>query len=197
MVTLTASSAGLAPSSFPITIIDNDVPTLTLSINPHIFSEGQKGPVTGTITRNTPATTPLVVTLTSSNASRATVPATVTIPVGATSTNFLITPIDNNLVDGTVNVAITAAATGLASASQTVTVTDNDGPTLTLTISPTTFSEAAGANAATGIVTRNTPTTAPLTVLLSSDTPGKATVPTAVGHPQWSGFGFISAYGHR
>ncbi|WP_017655601.1 ExeM/NucH family extracellular endonuclease [Fortiea contorta] len=53
-------------------------------------------------------------------------------------------------------------------------------PTLSLSIAPNTFSEAAGASAATGTVTRTGSTTSALTVALSSNDTTEATVPNTI-----------------
>ena len=74
-----------------------------------------------------------------------------------------------------INATLNAQAT-----TGTGTITDDDVAKLTLSITPTTFSEAAGATAATGTVTRNTPTTAALTVNLLSSNTSKVTVPATV-----------------
>ena len=60
------------------------------------------------------------------------------------------------------------------------TITDDDAAVLALTIAPDIFSEAAGANAAIGTVSRNTSTNAALTVNLRSSVISKATVPASV-----------------
>ena len=65
----------------------------------------------------------------------------------------------------------------------TATIVDDDTAGLSLSIIPGTFSEAAGATAARGVVSRNSPTTAALTVNLSSNNTAKATVPATVVIP--------------
>ncbi len=67
-------------------------------------------------------------------------------------------------------------------AAATLTVTD-DEPVLTLTVAPPTFSEGAGATAATGTVTRTGSTAQAVTLLLSSNTLTAATVPASVTIP--------------
>ena len=54
---------------------------------------------------------PLTVTLSSSDMTEATVPATVTIPANQASATFTITAVDDTLLDGTQTVTITASAT--------------------------------------------------------------------------------------
>jgi uncharacterized delta-60 repeat protein len=66
---------------------------------------------TGTITRNNMDTSQaLTVNLTSSNTSQAAVPASVTIPAGAASATFNVDAVDNQIVDPTQTVVITATA---------------------------------------------------------------------------------------
>ena len=183
-VNITATSPGFTAATQAVTVTDNDVPTLTLSVTPTTFSEGAgANAATGTVMRNTSTTSTLVVALSSTDTTKATVPATVTIPIGATSATFAVTAVDNSIVDGTVSVTLAANATSYMGATATVSVTDNDVPTLTLTATPTTFSEGAGATAATGTIVRNTSTVGALTVNLASSDPTKATVPATVTIP--------------
>ncbi len=105
------------------TILDDDVAALTLSIDKATVTEG--GTATGTVTRNTPSTSDLVVSLLSNDLTEATVPATVTIPAGQTSATFTITSLNDLQVDGSQNVMITAASAGLASATASLVVADN------------------------------------------------------------------------
>ncbi|MBV9469462.1 MAG: CSLREA domain-containing protein, partial [Abitibacteriaceae bacterium] len=179
-----ATNATIARTTGIGTILDDDAAAFKLSISPNTFSEGAgANAATGTVTRNTATTTAQVVNLASSNTNKATVPATVTIPVGATFATFSINAVDNTLADGPTVVTITAGRTGFTGDAAQVTVVDNDGPTLTLTISPNTFSEGAGANAAVGTVTRNTSTSAPLVVSLANSDATKVTVPATVTIP--------------
>ncbi len=65
----------------------------------------------------------------------------------------------------------------------TLTIIDDDSATLTLSIVPTTFSETAGVDAASGTVSRNTPLDGPLTVTLLSNSirvsvPDSVIIPT-------------------
>ncbi|HRZ54218.1 MAG TPA: cadherin-like domain-containing protein [Candidatus Paceibacterota bacterium] len=64
-----------------------------------------------------------------------------------------------------------------------LTVTDNDGPTLTLAIAPDVAAEGL-AEAAIGIVSRNTDPTQALEVTLSVDVPGEIAVPATVTIPE-------------
>jgi hypothetical protein len=72
------------------------------------------------------------VSLASSDAAEAAVPASVTIPAGETSVIFPITIPDDAELDGTKAVLITASAPDCASAPVVITVQDNETPAPTL-----------------------------------------------------------------
>ncbi len=124
---------------------------LALTITPSTIAENG-GSVTGRVTRTTlDASQPLIVNLTSSDTTEATVPATVTIPAGATSANFTIQIVDDSILDDFQSVNITASSAGFGSVSQTLIVTDVE--TLSLAVSADSVLETTGS--ITGTVTRN------------------------------------------
>jgi hypothetical protein len=177
-------NATLADNQGSGTINNDDAATLTLTVAPATISEtdGASAAI-GTVTRNTDFAAALTVTFTNSDPSSISIPATVEIPAGQTSATFAIGAIDNSLVDGSQDVTITAQATGLQNATALITVTDDDQPILTLSVTPSTLSEGAGANAATGTVTRNTPTASAQVVNLSSSDQSEIAVPATVTIP--------------
>ncbi|MDF2439395.1 MAG: hypothetical protein JWN98_379, partial [Abditibacteriota bacterium] len=181
-VVITASSDGLRSGTTALRVTDNDA-RLTLVITPRTFRE-TAGTIaaTGTVTRNTGTGSNLTVTLVSSDTSEATVPRTVVIPAGSTSATFVVSAVNDELIDGPQNVIISASASGLRPASAQVTVTDDDAR-LTLAITPRTFSEAAGQFGASGTIIRNTDTTNSLTITLRSSDTTEATVPSSVVIP--------------
>ena len=156
------------------------VPTLTVTASPATFSATAGTTAsTLTVTRTGSTTVAQIVTLTSSNPSKATVPATVTILAGQTTATATIAAIDNNTADDAATVTITAAATGFVNATTTLTVNDNEAA-LSLTASPATFSETAGTTASTLTVTRTGSTTDPEIIRLISSDPSKVTVSAVV-----------------
>ena len=80
----------------------------------------------GTVSIPRSLSSDLVVRLSSSDTSQVTVPETVVIRAGNTSTAFDITIVDNGDVDGSRTVNITASAEDGSSVEQTMTVEDND-----------------------------------------------------------------------
>lgn len=173
--TITASAAGFIGDSAPLSV--TDYTSLSLSINPTAITENQ-GAATGTVSRsNTNIASPLTVTLSSSDTSEATVPSLIFIPAGQPSVTFVVTAVDDAILDGTQTVTISANATSYVGDSKTIAVTDYE--TLTLTISPSSFSERGGT--ATGTVTRsNIDTAAALIVTLSNSDTSEASVPAVV-----------------
>ncbi|NUQ63357.1 MAG: M28 family peptidase, partial [Pirellulales bacterium] len=85
--------------------------TLTLAINPTTIAE-TTGPAAAvaTLTRTGDLSQPLLVMLTSSDLSEATVPVTVTVPADQASMTFNIDAVDDLFIDGTQTVTITASA---------------------------------------------------------------------------------------
>jgi hypothetical protein len=183
-----SATHGMLSSSQRLSIVDNEQPTLTLSVNPTSFSEAAlpigKAVSTGTVSRNTPSESAVTVNLNSSDNGEAKVPATVTIPAGSASANFVIMPVDDNLADGSQAVQISAAAEGFTGAQSTLTVTDNETPALTITVVPTRFAE--GATGVKATITRNSEinaNTPALTVNLTSSDTSEVRVPVRVNIP--------------
>ena len=189
-VTITATAAGVDSGTVDVTVTDDEVPALTVSIAAATIAEdngtagnaGAANTSTVTVSRSGPTTSALTVTLTSSATGRLTVPATLTIPAGQASATFTATTVPNTIVDGNATVTISAAATGLTTGTDTISVTDND-LSLQLTVTPadTSVSEADGTAATTVTISRNVASATALTVALSSSNTNRLTIPaTAV-----------------
>ncbi|MCA9064833.1 MAG: proprotein convertase P-domain-containing protein [Planctomycetaceae bacterium] len=127
----------------------------------------------------------VTVSLSSSDTTEATVASSVTIPANQIMAVFDVNAIDDSLLDGTQTVIITetgASHPSFALNADTVDVTDDE--VLTLTVSETSVSEAAGAGALTGRVTRfNSDISAPFVVTLFSSDTTELTVPATVTIP--------------
>ena len=104
--------------------------TLSLDATNSSFSESAANPASvGTVTRTGVTTSALVVTLSSSDTTEATVPASVTIPIGSASATFDITAVNDTIPDGNKVVTLNASATASTAGTFEVTVQD-DGDTL-------------------------------------------------------------------
>jgi ELWxxDGT repeat protein len=170
VTTITATAAGIGPGTKSFTVDDNETATLTLTV-PTTTTEGT-GAVLATVTRSVVNANPITVTLASSDASNASVPATVVIPGGSTSVDFLITAIDDNRIDGTQNLVISASVVGWTGTTAPLSVLDNENTNLTVT-PPTNITEGATGSATVSI---SGTLTTPLVVSLSSNNP-RLTVP--------------------
>ena len=124
------TSTGLNTVSLSGAEADNDLLTLTVSRSTgSVYETAGVSAATGTVTRNDDdLSSALVVTLSSSDTSEATVPVTVTILAGQSSAAFAISAVDDVVVDGTQVVTFTASATSYVSGTSNLNVTDNELP---------------------------------------------------------------------
>ncbi len=186
-VTVTAAAAGFIDGADSVDVTDNEVPTLTVTVATASVSEGDgAAATTATVSRNDENLSgSLVVNLASDDTSEASVPASVLILAGqTTSAPFNIDAVNDALVDGTKTVTVTASAGGYVAGVDMLDVTDDDVLTLTLSIAATSVSEDAGAAATTATVSRNDEdlSSSVLVNLLSDDT-SEATVQASVTIP--------------
>ncbi len=126
VVEIKAEAANSFPGTSDLTI--RDFETLTLTFSPDEFSEND-GPMasTGTLTRNNTDTgSALTVALSSSDTSEVTVPATVTIPAGASSATFDVAAVNDDEFDGSQSASITAVASGYIDAVTTIDIADHE-----------------------------------------------------------------------
>ncbi len=115
------TTATLAPGQVPVT------PELTVTIADAAISE-YVAATTGTVSRTGNTFSPLVVLLSSDDTGEAIVPISISIPAGQASINFTIDSVDDNIVDGTQTVTISASAIGFIGGSDTLDVLDDDVP---------------------------------------------------------------------
>ncbi len=140
VATLTASS-GTLKTDRKITILDDEAPLLSIEFATSSLEEGKS--TTGSVSRTgSSPSTPLVVKLSSSTPSLASVISSVTIPAGATSMTFTIIAPDDSKNNGTTKVSISASASEFATASDLLEIIDNDQPKIFLSTSKSEFSES-------------------------------------------------------
>ncbi|MDA1017739.1 MAG: S8 family serine peptidase, partial [Planctomycetota bacterium] len=126
-VTFTATSSELSPGSVQVDVLDHEY--LTLTFDRDSISEGDgAGAAIGTVTRSNvdDLSQPLVVNLSSSDTSEATVRSTLTIPAGQASYSFWISAVDDSIEDGPQTVTFRASAAGYDSGSYDVVVEDDE-----------------------------------------------------------------------
>ncbi len=173
---------GTSPTAVPV--------GTTLALAAGSLTEGAT--MNATLTRNGSLTAAATFDLTSSDPTRLTVPATVTIGAGQSAVGFQVTAPENTLDDGNSVVTVQAAAAGFAPAADTVTVLDNDTPTLTLQLAVGTLTEGDGEGAAVGFISRNTSTNSPLVIPLISSDATRVLVPAQVTIPAGARSTFFS-----
>jgi hypothetical protein len=178
------ASVGTLSAEKSLAITDDDSPLLILTLMPSTIAENATTPVMATIARNTPTAAALTVALSSSNVSQATVPTSVTIPTGAVSATFAVTPIDDQVADGVQKSAIRAQAAGFSTpALAELTVTDDEKASLTLSFNLGRIAENGSAIATlkrNSVITTSTPS---LAVTLAMNISGQVTAPSSISIP--------------
>ncbi|MDJ0840768.1 MAG: CARDB domain-containing protein [Acidobacteriota bacterium] len=115
-----------------VTVIDDEQPSLILTLNRDVVAEGVTGAVEATVTRNADTSGSLNVTLTGSDGGvEIDTPVSFDIPDGETSTTVSLDSLQDGVTDGDTTVTLTAQAAGHASGSVNLVVTDTDLPDLT------------------------------------------------------------------
>jgi hypothetical protein len=151
---ISAAAAGFPTTVMPLTVLDNDPTTLTLSLSSGSVNEdaGPKG-LQGTVTRNANFGSALTVTLISDLPSALTVPASVTIPAGqAASAVFSLSPVPVSGISDTRVANVTASAPGFSPASAAVNVLNVNTVQLSLNLQYSTVNKGAGSSADIGTV---------------------------------------------
>ena len=147
-----------------ITVVDDDLPTITLSVNDDEVSEDDDSATSITVTatldegaRSESTTVTLSVGGTASGSGTdysATFPTSITIPANsanASATAFNLTPIDDNLAEGDETIIIGGTSAGFNVNAVTITVDDNDSPSteVELSVNPTSIDEEDGEQSVT------------------------------------------------
>ncbi|MBE0639477.1 MAG: hypothetical protein IH598_13250, partial [Bacteroidales bacterium] len=166
-VSLNASSVGFVPASTSISIVDNDIPQITFTIDPVSVSEAG-GPYAswGNVTLAQPANGNLVIQLSANLSGQLYFPSQISIPNGQIQKQFNVGVVDNNILDGDREIAITAAvfipscgcgapSGTVGESAQSITIFDNDGPSLSASSNPFVVFENQ-TNAGILTITRNT-----------------------------------------
>ena len=148
-VRATTTSSGFFSGSDNVNVLDSE--TLQFTVNKSTVPEtAGAGALTGTLRRlNTDINASFTVSLTSSDSSEITVPATVTIPAGKSFVTFPITVVDDTSSDGTQTVTVRVVTSQyFVDKNQIISVTDVE-PKLVLSSSSSSVAENAGTFTAT------------------------------------------------
>ncbi len=180
VVTVQASAAGFAPATDTVTVIDEDIPTLTIQVAVGTLTEGTgPGAAVGFISRNTSTNSALLIPLLTGDA-RVQLPAQVTIPAGSRSTFFTIGIGENAVINLPTVATVSASLEGFQIKPATFNLLDNDLPALTLALSQTVVPENSLNPAATLTITRSAPAGRARFVLVSTNASALSVPSTAI-----------------
>ena len=178
------SRGGGVPSEFAESNL-NDYPACFFLSLPESVTEGKDTDVVapGTIGALIPPPTGFEIHVTSSDPTELEVDKTVLFPAGDSSVLFDLITVDDELLDGTQTVTITAVFPGGGSISGVVRVDDDESATLTVEV-PETAREVEGRIPSQGSVEVSASVDKEVTVFLSSDDPTEMRVPESVRIPK-------------
>jgi len=168
--TLVASADSYQSASSTVTVLNKNVPTLAITIEPSTVGQSYSQPVLCQLARNTPTDSDLTVSLVS-DVTKLTVPTSVTIPAGSSSTTFNALVVSNPLPASSANVTVSAVSAGFVTLPGTITITDDALPKLVLTTANQFVTETSANPASQGTVAVSSPVAVPLKIILLSDSP--------------------------
>ena len=114
-------------------VADDDGPALSLGLARTLVGPGLTPATTATIRRNTGTNVALVVTLSSSAPGRANLPASLTLPIGASDAVVNVTTAAGGVPNGLAEVTLSATATGFSPGTDSLVVSDLNRPDLLVT----------------------------------------------------------------
>jgi len=163
----------------------NDYPACFFLSVPESVTEGKDTDriAPATVGALIPPPTDVEIRMASSDPTELRVDKTIVFPAGESSVLFDLTTVDDDLLDGTQTVTITATLPGGGSIGGVVRVNDNESATLTVEV-PKTAQEGDGRLPGRGVVTVSSPVDRDVKVFLSSDDPSEATVQETVTIPK-------------
>lgn len=168
--TIQASGNGYEPVTADLTVEDDEMPEIALSLSNDSIVEGSTVRLTVTLPRI--SSTDVTVSLGSDAPGRFSMPATVVVAAGSLSATVDVVAVDNDRIESVADVAFRATAPHYGSGEAYVMLYDNDMPMLAMELMPVEVSEGAGPRAIRGTLRRLTNTGNRVTVLFSDDTPG-------------------------
>jgi large repetitive protein len=149
-----------------LTVIDDEVSALLVNISK---TEAFKGDtVVVSITREWTNNSPLGITIYNNKPDLCQIPANIAIEPGEATTTFDMKLLNNGIAELPQELEITAYSPGYVAGADTILVLDNNLPQIEFHIFPDTVSEAGGALAAWGTLSRVEPGDKPITLLLSA-----------------------------
>jgi hypothetical protein len=180
-INLTASAANYNSSIKALTILDDELHSITAQLSKSQVTEGET--VTLTVSRDLVTAQPLTVSLATNKASQWTFPSSVIIPANASSATVNVTVTDDNTPELKADALIYASSAGLATGQATATILDNDVPEVSFEILSDTVSESAGLYATWGLIKR-IKGDGNITVNISSNLANALYIPSSISLPK-------------
>ncbi|HEU5123205.1 MAG TPA: CARDB domain-containing protein [Verrucomicrobiae bacterium] len=188
--TVSALADNYNSASAAITVLDDDLPEILLTLASTNISENAGPQATIGMVQRSPVTdASIYVELESSDPGSLLVPSVVMIPAGESTASFNVAAVDNNSIEGLREVQIRSwvktsslGARAGEGPSVLVSVNDDDGPALELSLAKTVLAEGLNP-ATTATVSRNSQTNGALMVNLSSSDVNEAIVSSSVTIP--------------
>lgn len=165
------SSQGLA-ASLKLDIVDEDALPMTITTDKTEYNEGETIRGTITVPRRI-GTEDLVVFLGIEQEKRFRLPLAVVFDDGATTAEFEIPVLQDNVPANTLSIELTATADRYEKATMLFVLEDDDVPAITMTLNTTSISEGAGPQALFATITRTDVTSSVVTVNLTDDAGGE------------------------
>lgn len=184
LASFAARASGFTSATGTVTIVDINLPELTLSLATNMVEEGDMVPVT--VSRTGSLAADLTVQLASSNTNEFFLPPTVVIPAGSNQVMFAGLAVEDVLLEVDRSHTLTASAPGYIQHSTGVLVVDDDFPLVTVTVEPAQISEGAGGRAAVATATRAVATAAPVRLSPVVSDPQSLSVPSQVTIPAFA-----------
>lgn len=167
LINITIGGNGYANVEQQLLIIDNELPTLSLSPYPVEVTEGDS--IFITVTAQRAPTADVLLHLTCDAPKRFDLPSEIWLSKGRETTRFAVYAKDDDQPSITIAPEFTVSADGFVSGKTITILNDNDVPSIELSLSPTTLSESAGPAAMMATLRRTSHTDQEITVRLSDD----------------------------
>ena len=154
-----------------VTMEDDDLIPLTLTLNKTEYNEGDNMTVVASVPQHYyPGD--IYVYLTIEQNKRFKLPQRIVIPAGQTSGTAVINVLQDNTPANQVSVKLTGTAEHHATAEKLFILNDDDTPAINMTLTPTTVSEGGGPSCIYGTITRSEVTNNKITIKLTDDGDG-------------------------
>jgi len=151
-IRIIAKSAGYTDAVDTLTILDDEVPSLSLKLDKTSVTEGETAQLT--VTRDFVTAQALVVSLSTNKSAQWTFPQTVTIPASQASATATVNITDDQVPELNSQALLNASSAGFTPGQISATIIDNDIPQVKFEILTDTVSESAGVYATWGRISR-------------------------------------------